>query len=226
MLARLLPWASASGAQSRDEQAEVLRAFTIYNAWRQHNNLTSVELSASSSFANTLQSARNHLSSYSAAHRAADDERVASRSIESGKTWFAKQSGGLFFYEFTENEVAEIQNRLNELRELITSSTELKDAHKIRLLRRLEQLQTELNKKMSDLDRFWGLIGDAGVAIRKFGKDTKRVAAMLAAIKTITWIVWKAQLMAHQLPPDTHHPLLLPPQEHKTKANPSKTLEV
>ena len=226
MLARLTPFLSGNSAPGREEQKEVLRAFGIYQAWREHNKLPITAAPVSGSFPNTFQTVRNQISSYAATFRADDDARVATQSIESGKEWFAMQSGAMFFYEFTPDEVSEIQNQINELRQLITAATDLEEPHKARLLRRLEQLQAELNKRMSDLDRFWGLIGDAGVAIRKFGKDTKRVAAMLAAIKTITWIVWKAQLLAHQLPPDSQHPLLLPPHEQKAEVNSRKQLEI
>ncbi len=47
--------------------------------------------------------------------------------------------------------------------------------HQQRILKRLEKLESELHKKVSDLDKFWGLIGDADVAIRKFGKNAKPI---------------------------------------------------
>ncbi len=146
-------------------------------------------------------------------------QRRTRNALERGRERFAMRSGALFYYEFPEQDVAEIQQLLNRLRELIFEAEHLTENHKARLLRRLEQLQTELHKKMSDLDRFWGLLGDAGVAIRKFGEDTKRVAAVLAIIGKIAHIVWKAQLSAHQLPPDAPHPML-PPQVEQSQRQP------
>src|SRR5438045_5881321 len=110
------------------------------------------------------------------------------------------KSRKLFVYEFSETDVQEIQGHINDLRNLFSSSEELTEEHRKRLLRRLEQLQAELNKTMSDLDRFWGLVGDAGVAIRKFGEDSKNAALIVAAIYKLTMLIWKAQLVAHGLP--------------------------
>ena len=40
-----------------------------------------------------------------------------------------------------------------------------------RLLRRLDGMHGELRRKTNDIDRFWGFIGEAGIAMRKFGED-------------------------------------------------------
>jgi hypothetical protein len=74
-------------------------------------------------------------------------------------------------YEFSETDYKRIQDLVSELRELIRSSTLISDEHKRRLLRRLEAMHGELHKKTNDIDRFWGFIGEAGIAMRKFGED-------------------------------------------------------
>ena len=53
---------------------------------------------------------------------------------------------------------------------------------------------------MADLDRLWGLVGDAGVAIGKFGKDAKPI---VDRIREISDIVWRTQSRAEELPSDT-----------------------
>lgn len=58
---------------------------------------------------------------------------------------------------------------------------------------------------MSDIDVFWGLVGDAGVAIGKFGKDAK---PFVDRIREITDIVWRTQSRAEELPSGTPTPLL------------------
>ena len=80
---------------------------------------------------------------------------------------FAKAS----VYEFTEADFKRAQDLVNELRELIRSSTLITDEHKRRLLRRLEAMRGELHRKTNDIDRFWGFLGEAGIAMRKFGED-------------------------------------------------------
>ena len=77
--------------------------------------------------------------------------------------------------------------------------------HKQRLLKRIEKLQAELHKKVSDLDKFWGLVGDAGVVLGKFGKDAK---PLVDRITEIAKIVWQTQARAEELPSGTDMPLL------------------
>jgi hypothetical protein len=74
-------------------------------------------------------------------------------------------------YEFSETDFKRVQDLVNELRELIRGSTLITDEHKRRLLRRLEAMTNELRRKTNDIDRFWGFIGEAGIAMRKFGDD-------------------------------------------------------
>ena len=92
---------------------------------------------------------------------------------EEAKKLYASKFGKGFFYEFTESDFEKVQVLVNELRDLITKSEDFEPGHKRRLLRRLEKLQAELHKKMSNLDMLWGLIGDAGVVLGKFGEDSK-----------------------------------------------------
>lgn len=110
-----------------------------------------------------------------------------------------------FVYKFTDGDLERIQKLINELRDLISSS-ELFDAkHKFRLLDKLENLQRNLHKKVSSLDKFWGLVGDAGVAIGKFGKDAK---PFVERMREIAEIVWRTQANAEELPSGTRIPLL------------------
>ena len=110
-----------------------------------------------------------------------------------------------FSYEFTQGDLKRVQQLINELREEITKSELIQNEHKERLLKRLETLQAEIHKKMSDLDKFWGLIGDAGVVIGKFGNDIKPV---VDRIKELVQIVWKTQAKAEELPSSAENPML------------------
>jgi len=113
--------------------------------------------------------------------------------------------GKNFSYHFNEDEISYIQKIINALRDEITSKDVFKDEHKQRILNRLEALQQELHKKMSDLDRFWGLIGDAGVALGKFGADAKPFADL---IKDLTKVVWGAQARVEEIECSDCLPLL------------------
>lgn len=91
-------------------------------------------------------------------------------------------------YVFTDDDFARIQTLINEMRDIITSSEVIDAKHKRRLLERLERMQRELHKTTSDLDRFWGFIGEAGVVMGKFGNDIK---PLVDRIKELADIVWK-----------------------------------
>jgi len=118
---------------------------------------------------------------------------------------FSAHIGKAFVYEFSDGDLDRIQDLLNEMRDLVSKSNIFEEKHRRRLLKRLERLQQELHKKQSDLDHFWGLVGDAGVALGKFGDDAK---PFVDRIKEITNIVWRTQSRAEELPSDTKPALL------------------
>lgn len=133
-------------------------------------------------------------------------KKVTEEKINSIADKYANMMETGFAYHFSDDEVEKIQKLINILRSEITESKSFEDEHKFRLLKRLEKLQSEIHKEMSDLDRFWGLVGDAGVAIGKFGKDVKPI---VDRIRELTDIVWKAQRRSEQLPHDSSsHPLI------------------
>jgi hypothetical protein len=113
--------------------------------------------------------------------------------------------GKYFCYEFSDGDLQKMQNLINELRDIVTKSDLFTAEHQQRILKKLEKLQSELHKKVSDLDRFWGLISDAGVAIGKFGQDAK---PLVDRIREIADIVWRTQLKAEELPSGYKIPLL------------------
>lgn len=125
--------------------------------------------------------------------------------VEKTKSKYKLVFGSEFCYEFTEGDLKQIQSILNELRDLITNSKEFEEDHKRRLLNKLEKLQKELHKKVSTLDNIWGLVGDAGVVIGKFGEDAKPIVDRITALVNI---VWRVQSMAEELPLGTPYPLL------------------
>ena len=121
------------------------------------------------------------------------------------KSHFKTSLGAGFCYEFSQGDLERIQVLINQLRDLIAASSYFEKEHQQRLLKRLEKLQSEMHKRISDLDRFWGLIGDAGVALGNFGKDAKPFVDL---IKEITKMVWQAESRAEELPSGTPIPLI------------------
>lgn len=110
-----------------------------------------------------------------------------------------------FGYDFSEADVSRVQTLIDELRKLLTADSSLDDDHKRRLLLRLEKLQKELHKRVSDLSNFYNLMGDAGVALGKLGKDAK---PLVDRITEILQIGWKAQARAEKLPSSADNPMI------------------
>lgn len=50
---------------------------------------------------------------------------------------------------------------------------------------------------MSNLDQFWGLIGEAGVVLGKLGQDAK---PFVDRVREVVDIVWRVQSIAEELP--------------------------
>lgn len=125
--------------------------------------------------------------------------------IDSFKSKFKIALNAGYCFEFSQGDLDRIQALINELREEISRNKILEEEHKQRLLKRLEKLQSELHKKVSDLDRFWGMIGDAGVVLRKLGEDAKPIVDRL---REITEIVWRTQARTEELPSDSQNPLI------------------
>ena len=125
--------------------------------------------------------------------------------IESYKNRYSTALKNSFAYEFSQGDLDRVQVLISEIRVQITESEFLDEDHKLRLLKRLEKLQLELHKRVSDLDRFWGLVGDAGVVLGKFGSDAKPI---VDRIKEIASITWKTQARAEELASGTQNPML------------------
>ena len=133
---------------------------------------------------------------------------------------FRASLGVSFAYEFSQGDLDRVQQLINELREHISGATHLEDEHRQRLLNRLEKLQGELHKRVSDLDRFWGLVGDAGVVLGKLGKDAKPI---VDRVREIADIVWRTQSRAEELPSGTQLPVLenSPNKDETSKSEPN-----
>lgn len=125
--------------------------------------------------------------------------------IDSYKNRYNTALKNTFAYEFSQGDLDRVQVLVNEIRTHITENTSLEENHKFRLLKRLEKLQMELHKRVSDLDRFWGLVGDAGVVLGKLGKDAKPI---VDRVKEIAEITWKTQARTEELPSDSQNPML------------------
>jgi len=99
--------------------------------------------------------------------------------------------------ELSDDEHRRIQDLIDQLRQFLSESTVFDQKHKERLLARLEKLQQELHKTMANIDRFWGFLSDAGIALGKFGSDAK---PLFDRAREIVEVLYGAQHRTAQLP--------------------------
>jgi hypothetical protein len=104
------------------------------------------------------------------------------------------------FYELTDGDISRIQQLINKLRTEINSSNLLNEDHKSRMLHRLEKLQYELHKRMSDYDKAYGIMIDGIILWERFGEGVRPITEL---IREIGNLFWKAHCRTEQLPGDT-----------------------
>ena len=126
---------------------------------------------------------------------------------------YTMKFGTVFHYEFSEGDLKRIQKLVNELRDIISVTEELESEHKQRVLRKIEKLQSELHKKIKDLDLFYGTIIELSVTARIVGENFKPV---VDRIRELVGIVWPVQARAFELPSDA--PFELPRQTEGNKS--------
>ena len=132
---------------------------------------------------------------------------------EVAKAWIQQMSddveamlAGELRIEFHDDEINQLQNLINELRDAISGCESLEANHKYRLLRRLERLQKELHKEVSNLDSMWIFVGDAAFVLGQAAKDGKPIFELVREIMGIARI---AMARTHGLPPGAIQDFLL-----------------
>lgn len=133
------------------------------------------------------------------------NKKYQEQKFEILKYKFKKVLGNNYLYQFTDADLETIQSLINQLRNLFHESDDFEPNHKQRLLERLEKLQVEMNKKMSNLDSFWAFVGDAGTVLGKFGGDVK---PFVDRIKELAEIFQLKQSKPEALPNNSEQGLL------------------
>lgn len=147
-----------------------------------------------------ILNAAEQVSTYIKEHR---EKQKYTQLIEQTQAFFDTHLSDAFHYEFTDGDLKLLDKLLHEMRTVIDASLVFNDDHKWRLFKKLEALQKELRKKMTSLARFYDLIGDAGVALGRFGKEAKPFADL---VEKVLGIAWRTQAKKEELPSDFQLP--------------------
>jgi len=120
---------------------------------------------------------------------------------------FESKINDRFTYKLEDKEIDSIQDLLNKLRDMIYSSNEIEDEHKRRLLEKINQLQTELNKEISDFDKFLGLMMETATT---FGKAGEAAMPFIKLIHKLQEVLGPIIRRNKSLPKDSADPFSLP----------------
>jgi hypothetical protein len=107
-------------------------------------------------------------------------------------------------YVFEQSAIHEIRGFINNIRNVVTTTDEIPDAQRKRLLKKLQSLEDAVEPRMSDLDLFWGLLPDV-VMLKAFSSE-KAEKALAFTIKLLA-VVWAVQVVTHQLPAGVPFPI-------------------
>jgi len=100
-------------------------------------------------------------------------------------------------YLLSDTEYETIQQSINTLRDKIHTSKDFTEEHRARLLKKLENLQNEIHKKMSSYDKILGNIVSIGHTL---GKTTKEAEPFIHEVKEILKIIFKSKETTENLP--------------------------
>ncbi len=112
---------------------------------------------------------------------------LAKLKVELAHAKYAQLLGEKFSYHLTGDEVKQAQALLSELKQLVESNERLDDGFKQRLQNRLEVLHFKIHLKMESLDRWWGLLGDAGIVLRVAGDEAAPIVARIRSLISLAW---------------------------------------
>lgn len=82
------------------------------------------------------------------------EKELTDLSLLGAKEKFSVLFRNAFYYEITDGDLKRIQELINEIRDIATTSLKFEKEHRQRILKRLEKLQRELHKKCQILISF------------------------------------------------------------------------
>jgi hypothetical protein len=130
--------------------------------------------------------------------------------VQRSQEFYQTKIGGAFVYTFLEDDYRRLVALVDRIGTLPRDHEQIDADHRDRLLKRTRQLRQRLHKRMSSLDMFWGLVGEAGVVLGKLGQEAMPLAEDMCEIIRITM---RTHARAEGLPGATENPLLSEPAQ-------------
>jgi len=185
---------------------EMLKAYAVLQAYSEAHDLKIVfpDLNVSNKEENVINISKafNHYAKNKLHQLKMVQEKLDFQLI---KDEYAQKFGRSFAYQFSDGDLRKTQNLLRLLGHIVSRSDYLDENHKNRLMNRLQRSLQILHKKSVNLDPIWGLIGDAGVVISRYGSQADSIANR---IFEIIEIIWRTQAITENLESGINNPFL------------------
>lgn len=116
------------------------------------------------------------------------DTEVAKMTVENARSHYSSKFSATYYYQFTEENLKKLSMLVESLYYQIESNQELSDEARFRLVRKLDATKGKIQRKMTNLDILWGLIGEARVTLGNNNNGVKQIHDRINAIANITRI--------------------------------------
>jgi hypothetical protein len=127
------------------------------------------------------------------------EARIETQKIKAQKfeSFFDNYFSAEVGFELTDGDISEIHRLTSDLRSRITQTLVLDEKHKQRILSRLESMQAEIHKKLSDFDRITGTMYEVLSVIKKAGESAE---PWMRIVRQVLIIIWASQGRVYELP--------------------------
>jgi hypothetical protein len=128
------------------------------------------------------------------------ERKYQQSNLEDIKKKFASKLKPENVYTADDNEVIMLKKQLIALRNEIERNSPLDEDYKFRIIRKVDKILSISYKSMTDLNPFWGLIGERGIIAGKLGPEEKKIPEL---INLLVDTIWKIQLRSENMPANT-----------------------
>lgn len=128
------------------------------------------------------------------------ERKYQQANLDDIKKKFASKLKSENVYTADDNEVIILKKQLIALRNEVEKNSLLDEDYKFRIIRKIDKILSTSYKSMTDLNPFWGLIGEKGIIIGKVGTEKKVIPEL---INFLADTIWKIQLRSEKMPVNT-----------------------
>lgn len=155
--------------QTDDNYGEAIKAYSIFYSWAKKWDIKVATIQLTANRTKNIDLIRDQANIIKGQAEKIFSEIALKEAIERTDALF----GNIGSYEIGKDDLNNIQTSINAIRDLVSKTKELEKNHKERLIKRLDELQVEFDKKMTNFDKFWGFAIESRMYMSIMSKDAK-----------------------------------------------------